>query len=74
MQYLSFLGNMGGQELIIIFLVLLPMLLCLIALIQCLTANFTQATDRLVWVLVLLFLPILGPILWWTIGVGKTIR
>ncbi|WP_193212703.1 PLDc N-terminal domain-containing protein [Luteolibacter marinus] len=74
MKYLSFIGGLGGQELIVIFFVLLPMLLCLIALIQCLKAEFAQATDRLVWVIVLLFLPILGPILWWTIGIGKTIR
>lgn len=65
---------LGGQELFVIFVLLLPMLLTLIGLIQCLTAKFAEASERLVWVLVLLFLPVLGAILWWTIGIRKTIR
>lgn len=68
------LGPLGGPELLVILVVLAPMILALVALIQCLTAKFAEGSDRLVWVLVLLFLPLLGPILWWTIGIRKTVR
>lgn len=74
LRTLSFIGGIGGQELIVIFFLLAPMLLTLLALIQCLNAKFEQGSDRLVWVLLLIFMPLLGPILWWTIGIRKTIR
>ena len=39
----------------------------LIALIQILQRNM-PSNDKLLWVLLCLFLPLIGPILWWTIG------
>lgn len=39
----------------------------LIALIQILQRNMSS-NDKLLWVLICLFLPLVGPILWWAIG------
>lgn len=39
----------------------------IIALIQILQRNM-PSNDKLLWVLVCMFLPLIGPILWWTIG------
>ena len=39
----------------------------LIALIQILQRNM-PATDKLLWCAISWFVPIIGPILWWTIG------
>jgi len=73
MNQLSFVG-IGGQELVVILFLFVPLILSLVALIQCLTANFAQGNEKLIWVLVLLALPLLGPILWWTIGAKKTLK
>lgn len=74
MNLIGFIGGMGGPELIVIFCLFVPLILAVAALIQCLSANFSQGTEKLVWVIVILALPILGPILWWTIGMKKIVR
>ncbi len=38
-----------------------------------LRSNFGNSNDKLIWVLVVLFVPFLGIILWFLIGKGKTI-
>jgi len=70
---LSFL-NLGGQELAVLCVLSIPLLFSLVALIQCLSADFPQGSEKLIWVIVLLALPFVGPILWWTIGIKKTRR
>ncbi|WP_369335600.1 PLD nuclease N-terminal domain-containing protein [Luteolibacter arcticus] len=74
MDQLCFVSGLGGQELAVICFLLFPLILSLVALIQCLSANFPQGSEKIVWVIVLLALPILGPILWWTIGTKKTLK
>lgn len=65
---LLFLGGIGGIELIIIFLFLaLPTILWLWALIDCVKREF-KGSDKLIWVLVIIFLPLIGAILYLTIG------
>lgn len=76
MDQLAFL-HLGGQELLIIILVfgfLVCPILALIALIQCVTAQFVEPSDRITWVLIILLVPLIGPILWWSIGINRTIR
>lgn len=73
-EVIGFIGGMGAQEMIVVFVLFIPLILGLVALVQCLSANFAQGTEKLVWVIVLLALPILGPILWWTIGAKKILR
>ncbi|MCU4175069.1 PLD nuclease N-terminal domain-containing protein [Carboxylicivirga sp. N1Y90] len=57
----------GGPELILILLALLVLLLPLWALISILKNNF-EGSNKIIWVLVVLFLPFLGAILYFTIG------
>jgi hypothetical protein len=65
---LAFLGPIGGPEIIILFFVLLPLVLTVISLISCLSATFADPTNKLIWVIVILFLPLLGPILYFCIS------
>ncbi|MDA3890790.1 MAG: PLD nuclease N-terminal domain-containing protein [Salinivirgaceae bacterium] len=71
---LPFLGFIGGQELIVIGIVLIfIILLPLLALISVLSNNF-NGNDKLIWVLLILFLPFLGALLYFIIGKGKRIK
>lgn len=47
---------------------LLPTLLWLIALIDILKSNFKDSTSKIIWVLIVIFLPIIGSILYFIIG------
>ncbi|MGC4013008.1 MAG: PLD nuclease N-terminal domain-containing protein [Luteolibacter sp.] len=71
MPTLRYLREMGTPELILIFLVLLPLILTIASLVQCLSSEFSEPTNKVIWVLVILFVPIFGPILWWVIGVNQ---
>lgn len=69
------LGIIGPQELVLLLIIpflLLIFLLPLLALIDILKSNFEQ-NDKLVWILVTLLLPIIGPILYFVIGAKKKI-
>ncbi len=57
------LGGIGG---------LLWLILTIYALYLVLTAP-SDSTNKLVWVLVILFLPVLGPILFFVIGRASTV-
>lgn len=65
---------MGSAELILIFMVLtalvaLPMFI--VALVQCLSAQFHEPTNKIVWAIVILMAPVVGPILWWAFGMRQ---
>jgi len=59
--------NLGAGELILLSIILLPVILFLIAIIDILRSEFHDS-NKVVWVLVVFFLPILGPILYFIIG------
>jgi len=66
--------NVGIIELILIlFLLFFILLFPLIALIDILKSKFEQ-NDKLVWVLVVIFLPLIGSILYFIIGRNKKIK
>lgn len=69
------MGPIGTPELIMIFLVLLPGLIALpmfvVSLVQCLKSIFHDPNNKLIWVLVIVLVPVLGPILWWTVGMKQ---
>lgn len=71
MMTLGFLESLGTPELVLIFFVLAPLLLSIIALIQCITSEFKEPTNKIVWVIVILLAPIVGSILWWILGVDQ---
>ncbi len=65
------MGPIGMPELIMLtFLMIIP----LIALISCLKSNFQDSTNKLVWVVVILFLPLLGAILYFIISPKQRLR
>lgn len=72
MQFISFIGV---QELILLLVFVVPFLfiLPLIALIMVVTSQF-EGNDKLMWVLIILFLPILGSFLYFIFGHSKRLK
>lgn len=63
------IGIPGYGEIMFLFMLFSPFwLLPLIALISILKSDFKQPNDKIIWVLVSILLPILGPILYFIIG------
>ncbi|WP_229663419.1 PLDc N-terminal domain-containing protein [Cloacibacterium rupense] len=54
--------------------ILLPSILWIIALIDILKSNFKEANGKIIWVLLVIFLPILGSILYFAIGKNQKIK
>lgn len=68
------LAFIGPQEInIILMLIPLVFLLPLIALISVLKNQF-EGNDKIIWVIVILFLPFLGAILYFALGRSKRIK
>lgn len=63
----------GGGLLITLFVVLFIILLPLMALISVLTNEF-QGNDKIMWVLIIIFLPFLGSVLYFLIGRDRRIN
>jgi len=67
----AFMG-LGGQELILIivalFMLVVGLLVPIIALIDIIRSDFRGSNDKLIWVIVVLFLNIIGALLYWVIG------
>jgi len=69
------MGTLGFAELIIIFLVfLLPLALMIIALIDILRSTFKDSTNKIIWVLVVIFVPLLGAILYFIMGRSQKVQ
>lgn len=54
--------------------ILLPSILWIITLIDILKSNFKEANGKIIWVLLVIFLPILGSILYFAIGKNQKIK
>ncbi len=66
--------GLGGQELILIFFVLtLLVLLPILALIDVIRSNFRGQHDKLIWVIVIVFMNMIGAVLYLTIGRNQRI-
>lgn len=69
----TFIG-LGGQEVLFILLVLgILFLLPLIALVDVIRSDFRGSNDKLIWVIVILFLNIIGALLYLIIGRNQRI-
>jgi len=66
------LGIVGPWQIILLLVTVLILILPLIAIIDILRHDF-NGSDKLIWILVVLFLPILGSILYFIIGSSKKI-
>ena len=64
----AFIG-IGGQEILFILIVLgVVILLPLIALVDVIRSDFRGPNDKLIWVIVILFLNVIGALLYFIIG------
>lgn len=72
---LLFIGGLGGAELLLILLFLgIPAALWLWALIDLLSSDFRDSTTKLIWVVIIIFLPVLGALLYLLIGRGQKVK
>ena len=70
----AFLMGIGFQELILLFFFLVPIFLIpLIAIIDALKSDFKGSNDKIIWVIVIIFLPFLGSLLYLLIGRGQKV-
>ncbi len=67
---MTFLFLFGGGIIITLLVILLVFLFPLVALISALTGNF-HGNEKILWVLVILFLPFLGSLLYVLIGLNQ---
>jgi hypothetical protein len=75
MSNLLFIGGIGGSEImLLLFFIGIPTVLWLWALVDLLSSDFASSTNKLIWVAVILFLPILGAILYLLIGRKQKVR
>jgi len=70
---MTFLFFFGAGILLTLFIVLFVILLPLLALISALMNDF-PGNEKIVWVLIILFLPFLGSVLYFLIGRDKRIN
>ena len=70
---MTFLFLFGGGLLLTLFILLFIFLLPLLALISVLMNDF-RGNDKLMWVLIIIFLPFLGSLLYFLIGRDRRIN
>ncbi len=67
-------GMPGGMEWILILGVLsILVILPLIAIVDILRSEFKNSNDKLVWIIVVLFMPFLGSLIYFVVGRGQKI-
>lgn len=72
---LLFIGGLGSLEfLFILFVLLVPAILWLWALIDLLKSNFTDNMNKMIWAIVIIFIPVMGALLYLIIGRNQKIR
>ncbi len=65
---LTFLSLSILHLVFVLFIILLPSVLWIFALIDILKSNFKDSTNKVIWVLIVLLLPVLGSILYFIFG------
>jgi hypothetical protein len=66
--------GVGGKELWILFFFFVPLILCIIALVDITKGRFGEGSNKLIWVLIVLLLPLLGSILYFSVGQKQKIK
>ncbi|MEZ7509479.1 PLDc N-terminal domain-containing protein [Cloacibacterium sp. Arc13] len=61
---LTFLSLSILHLVFVLFIILLPSVLWIFAIIDILKSNFKDSTNKIIWVLIVLLLPVLGSILY----------
>ena len=65
---LTFLSLSILHLVFVLFIILLPSVLWIFAIIDVLKSNFKDSTNKIIWVLIVLLLPVLGSILYFIFG------
>ena len=68
-----YLGMIGPWQIIILLMAFLGIILTIITLIDILKSKF-EGNNKIVWVLVVLFINLIGAILYFTIGKNQKIK
>ena len=72
---LLFIGGIGGLEILLILVFLgIPLALWLWALVDLVKSDFKNSINKLVWLILIVFLPVLGAILYLLIGRGQKVE
>jgi hypothetical protein len=72
---LLFIGGIGPVEIIFLLLfIAAPLVLWLWALIDLLRSNFSDSTTKLIWAVVIIFIPLLGALLYLLIGRNQKVK
>ena len=72
---LLYADGFGFAGVIMIFLgVILPLILLLWALIDILRSNFKDSITKLVWIIVVIFVPLIGAILYLVLGRSQKVN
>ncbi|MBW7468842.1 hypothetical protein ABID22_003532 [Pontibacter aydingkolensis] len=72
---LLFIGGIGVSEIfLLLFFLGIPAILWLWALIDLLRSDFKNSINKLIWVILIVFLPVLGAILYLLIGRGQKVK
>lgn len=70
-----YIGGLGGFEAVMATVFgCLPFLLVLFALIDILSSSFRDGNTKLIWVIVVIFVPLVGSILYFIIGRSQKIH
>jgi len=65
------MGNFGLQELILITVIIVFPLIALIDIVRC---SFRESVNKILWLLLVIFVPIIGTILYFTIGSKQKVK
>jgi cytochrome bd-type quinol oxidase subunit 2 len=58
------MGNFGIQELLFSVYAIIPLLVCTIALVSLITSKDMSDLNKLVWAVIIIFVPVVGAILY----------
>jgi predicted permease len=64
----------GGAEWILLLIGLCILLLPIMALVEIIRSQFEHPENKIIWVVVVLMLPFIGSILFWTIGRSQKVK
>lgn len=64
----------GGAEWILVLIGLCFLLVPLMTLIEIIRSEFERSENKIIWVVVVLMLPFIGSILFWTIGRSQKVK
>jgi len=72
-EHLLFIG-IGLWEIILLFILVIPFLLMIWAIVDLTRRNFKDSTNKIIWALAIIFIPFIGAVVYLTIGTQQSIN